>query len=373
MVKGGLKTVPYNEVYIRVGGVGRIVNGIDVATNQKQLDKDDTGRSFSHGIGLPIALFIRTTSYNDLIALLRTRARVATILGKKHTVGIPLLFIHQDFGVRVLTDSLQKKLLHVMASSLNPFQNPLLQHKTGIDSTSELHLQQKLEELIDLDDDNIRETLTPEECARLAGGFGATDDSLANLLMDVMLSDEIEDKNTKKPAMSGDNDGNISNSTGHGMLQDLVNEGLTSAVRSGDYNTARQLLILYTLVASRSQQYDQNNSEGQDEDSDKVKKASTSDDNTDESNLIISKKVEETSLSTHHVPPPPPPPPLDTDRLRSATNSDGLLSVLGAAEVLKSMQDGSAKQRVEEAVSAIDEYVLVFLFTSFLIFVLFSY
>ncbi len=365
MVKGGLKTVPYNEVYIRVGGVGRIVNGIDVATNQKQLEKDNTGRSFSHGIGLPVALFIRTTSYNDLIALLRTRARVATILGKKHTVGIPLLFIHQDFGVRVLTDSLQKKLLHIMASSLNPFQNPLLKHKTGLDNTSELHLQQKLEELIDLDDDNIRETLTPEECARLAGGFGATDDSLANLLMDVMLSDEIEDKKTTKSAMSEQNDAKISSSVGHGMLQDLVNEGLTSAVRSGDYNTARQLLILYTLVASRSQQCDQKNSEEQGKDSDTDRQASSSDDNTDKSNLLTLKKVEDTTLSTHHVPPPPPPPPLDTDRLRSATNSDGLLSVLGAAEVLKSMQDGSARQRVEEAVSAIEEYVLFSLYVSF--------
>ena len=45
------------------------------------------------------------------------------------------------------------------------------------------------------------------------------------------------------------------------------------------------------------------------------------------------------------LPPPPPPPPLDTDRLRSATNSDGLLAVLGAAEVLKSLQSGSAKNR----------------------------
>lgn len=51
----------------------------------------------------------------------------------------------------------------------------------------------------------------------------------------------------------------------------------------------------------------------------------------------------------------PPPPPLDTDRLRSATNSDGLLAVLGAAQVLKAMQDGSAKRRVTEAIESIEE------------------
>ena len=51
----------------------------------------------------------------------------------------------------------------------------------------------------------------------------------------------------------------------------------------------------------------------------------------------------------------PPPPPLDTDRLRSATNSDGLLAVLGAAQVLRAMQDGSAKRRVKESIDAIEE------------------
>lgn len=52
----------------------------------------------------------------------------------------------------------------------------------------------------------------------------------------------------------------------------------------------------------------------------------------------------------------PPPPPLDTDRLRYATNSDGLLAVLGAAEVLKSIQNGSVKKRVQESVKSIEEW-----------------
>ena len=55
------------------------------------------------------------------------------------------------------------------------------------------------------------------------------------------------------------------------------------------------------------------------------------------------------------IPAPPPPPPLDTDRLRSATNSDGLLAVLGAAEVLKALQTGDAAKRALEAADSIEE------------------
>jgi hypothetical protein len=57
------------------------------------------------------------------------------------------------------------------------------------------------------------------------------------------------------------------------------------------------------------------------------------------------------------LPPRPPPPPLDTDRLRSATNSDGLLAVLGAAQILKAMQDGGAKIRTKESWQAVEEWV----------------
>jgi reverse gyrase len=64
--------------------------------------------------------------------------------------------------------------------------------------------------------------------------------------------------------------------------------------------------------------------------------------------------VELSNVSEEHL-KAPPPPPLDTDRLRSATNSDGLLAVLGAAQVLKAMQDGSAKRRVTEAIESIEE------------------
>ncbi len=199
LVKGGLKTVPYNEIYLRVGGCTQ-------------------PRTFNNGVGLPIALFARSAAYGDLIALLRTKRRMTNILGKDQVGNLPLLYIIPDLGVRVITDVLQNKLLHTMTNSLNPFQNPSIQHKTEINNTSEKHLQQKVEELFDLDSDNIRDILTPEECARLAGGFGATDDSVAHLLMDAMVED-FENENEKK--------------TSFHHLQDLVNEGLTSAVRSG--------------------------------------------------------------------------------------------------------------------------------------------
>lgn len=55
--------------------------------------------------------------------------------------------------------------------------------------------------------------------------------------------------------------------------------------------------------------------------------------------------------------PRPPPPPLDTDRLRSATNSDGLLAVLGAAQILRAMQEGGAKRRTKESWEAVEEWV----------------
>jgi hypothetical protein len=47
----------------------------------------------------------------------------------------------------------------------------------------------------------------------------------------------------------------------------------------------------------------------------------------------------------------------DYHRLRSAMNSDGLLAVLGAAQILKAMQDGSAKRRTEESFLAVEEWV----------------
>jgi len=338
MVKGGLTTIPYNECYIRVGALGRISCGVNVASGRKCDDADGSGRSFDHGIGLPIALFVREADYGHLVQLLRTRARYGAIFGSNAARGIPLLFITPEHGVRVFTENLQCQVLKKMSWELNPFQNPSLAYRTVIDNTSEPHLQQKLEELLDLDDDKMKQVLTPEEMARIAGGFGATDESVANLLNDARQLDTTDEKN----------------GSGH-KLQDLVNEGLAFALRANDYHTSRQLLILYTLVASK--QHDSSESKPL------IEHSSSNSWREAEKNMGKEGSKErqlfrdERTLGTQYVPAKPPPPPLDTDRLRSATNSDGLLAVLGAAQVLRAMQDGSAKRRVKESIDAIEEWI----------------
>jgi hypothetical protein len=350
VIKGGLKTVPYNEIFVRVGGRGRIVNEKDCATKEDRIDGEGTGRSLDKGVGLPVALFVRTATFGHLISLLRTRARLLHVLGETHIKGIPLLMVTPELGIRVLTEKLQSDLLKIAAHNLNPFQNPLLEHKTKIDDTDERHLATKLEELIDLDD-SIRETLTAEECVRLAGGFGATDDSIAQILKDAMIQDKESQKN-------GGND------TESHKLQDIVNEGLASAVRSGDYYTSRQLLILYSLVASEGHQMDieEKVNELTKEDGKNTKQFTRRKSSLDSEAMLLKRQSTSTSITINNensrLPPPPPPPPLDTDRLRSATNSDGLLAVLGAAQVLKAMRDGSAKIRTEESFLAVEEYVV---------------
>lgn len=193
--------------------------------------------------------------------------------------------------------------------------------------------------------------------------------------MDAMIEDFEEETEKKK-------------SCHH--LQQLVNEGLTSAVRSGDFNTSRQLLILYTLVASRGQQEREranslidNCVSGQDEtlmdhrQNDNVdalpchigqhkkrlsrkfsaRSSSVISERSFPKTLAMSNSQKDSTVSKSTILSPPPPPPLDTNRLRSATNSDGLLAVLGAAEVLKSMQNEAAKNRAIEAIEALEEWI----------------
>jgi hypothetical protein len=178
-----------------------------------------------------------------------------------------------------------------------------------------------------------------------AGGFGATDESVAQLLSQA-LEQDIHDQEHE-----GSNP-----DRGH-SLQDIVNEGLAFALRSSDYHTSRQLLILYTLISSKRHKRG---------DSHKLLKAQASPATQVKTNNNVTvgidsvnnmsgtTSVELGNVSEEHL-KSPPPPPLDTDRLRSATNSDGLLAVLGAAQVLKAMQDGSAKRRVTEAITSIEE------------------
>ena len=52
--------------------------------------------------------------------------------------------------------------------------------------------------------------LTPEELARLAGGFGATDDSVATILKDVMIQDRKQNKQ-KRHSKGSNSDDEINN------------------------------------------------------------------------------------------------------------------------------------------------------------------
>ena len=333
MLKGGLKTVPYNEIFVRVGGPGRIVNGKPVTgVNSNNLVVE---RSFDRGLGLPVALFVRTAQYGHLISLLRTRARLQHVFGEKHVEGLPLLMITPEGGLRVLTEALQHRLLKIASRSLNPFQNPLVSHKTTIKHTDPEAMEVKMEELLTFDD-KIRQTLTKEELARIAGGFGATDESIAVFLRDAM----IQDKHNQKS--NGDSFEMLEESH---ELQDIVNEGLASAVRAGDYHTSRQLLILYSLVASEANEIEVEEKEA------KTTKSPL------EQNAMVVSKDKPLALNNMKGGTLPPPPPLDTDRLRAATNVDGLLAVLGAAQILKAIQDGSAKRRTEECFVALEEWI----------------
>lgn len=355
----GLSQVPYNEVFLRIGGPGRIVNEKDAATGKARVDGVN-GRSMVRGVGLPIALFVRSAKFGQLIALLRTRSRLAHKLGEEHIKGIPLLLIDPTIGVRVLTHKLEREVWQIASRNLNPFQNADIAYKTTVNKTDEASFQQKVDELLDLDE-SISEILTAEELARIAGGFGATDESVAGVLRKVLIHDNHINKGRK------DEEG-PDTELSH-KLQDVVNEGLAAAVRAGDYHTSRQLLILYSLVASLSNDIledeqsvlslsDASDGEHKNDGSKPRRKASSLGRDTDQliQNIQLVKAGGSQEM-TSTVPPSPPPPPLDTDRLRSATNSDGLLAVLGAAQILKAMQDGTARKRTEEAISSIEEWV----------------
>lgn len=258
---------------------------------------------------------------------------------------------------------------------------------TRVEKATAAALQQKVDELIDYSRDaSLASRLTPEELARLAGGFGATDASVAAMFLRERARDDDDNANDPNNNTA---DGGGGGSSHH--LRDVVNEGLTAAVRAGDYHTARQLLILYSLVATadadvlkrhhaehcnNTRQHDDKEHRYSHRHNDEHKHEhpqSSASGNTGSNaagglhgnydleerairSLVTSAKHRQVATSSG-VPPPPPPPPLDTDRLRSATNSDGLLAVLGAAQILRAMQDGTARRRTEEAILAVEEWV----------------
>lgn len=57
LVKGGLNTIPYNEVYVRVGGLGRLVDDNDCGTGEMWTEESMLGRSLDNGVGLPIGKY----------------------------------------------------------------------------------------------------------------------------------------------------------------------------------------------------------------------------------------------------------------------------------------------------------------------------
>ena len=104
VIKGGLNVVPYNELYLRVGG--------------KCAVHKDWLPSYFNGIGTFVALFCRSASYKDLVSLLRTRARIKANLGEDQISDIPLLFITPENGVKVFTEELQSQFYKIMVSHL---------------------------------------------------------------------------------------------------------------------------------------------------------------------------------------------------------------------------------------------------------------
>lgn len=246
-----------------------------------------------------------------------------------------------------MTDALQVEFWKVASRSLNPFQNTSLAHKTHGANADAAFIQEKMNELIDFDE-TIRDVLTPEELARLAGGFGATDESVEEILTSVMEEDH------KRHAENGNVD-DISEASHR--LQDVVNEGLAHSIRSGDYHTARQMLILYTVVAAKHPDSNGSSSHASELEG-KEFCGGESQAEAFQRQLVRSPDLSKKGLvELAENLSAPPPPPLDTDRLRSATNSDGLLAVLGAAQILRVMKDGSAQHRVEEVISALEEWI----------------
>lgn len=80
-------------------------------------------------------------------------------------------------------------------------------------------------------DDDIRTYLTLEECAQIAGGFGATDEFLASIFENAREQEQQIKSNRN-------------------LLTDVMTTGLDAALRSNDYYTARQMLVVYSIVAS---------------------------------------------------------------------------------------------------------------------------
>eukprot|EP00977_Amphora_coffeiformis_P014037 scaffold3835_cov136-Amphora_coffeaeformis.AAC.5 len=323
VIPGGFSVVPYNEVYLRVGGPACIQ--VETTKDSSSEPESNTGQrkapSFDKGCGIPIALFARTFSIQDLVALLRVRSRVVHILGEQHMHDIPLLVISNDHGVRVFTEALQQQFWKWVTHKVNPFQNPVLVTNLRFGDSKEAALVQKQQEMLNLNQ-RCREVLSSKEFCRVAGGFGVQDACVVAVL---------------KAAKEFDSKSGLFQKSNR--LQDVVMEGFISAIRSNDHHTARQLLILYAIVSS------------QDSKKEEDKKALSRMNSgasffTDLSILKTEKPLRQS---------PTLPRPLDTKRVRNSTHSRDLLVVFGAAQTLASLKDGSAKRRAEDSHRAVQE------------------
>ena len=106
-------------------------------------------------------------------------------------------------------------------------------------------MQTKLEELIDLsgEHDKLCETLTHHELVRIAGGFGATDESVAKILRDAMIHDTTTTTSTSTKQQQSqhrtendDDDNEDIEAEGRHALQDIVNEGLAASGKFSNRN-----------------------------------------------------------------------------------------------------------------------------------------
>jgi hypothetical protein len=210
-----------------------------------------------------------------------------------------------------------------------------------VDDPKMTYLQQKAQEQL-LFDDHIQNYLSLEECARIAGGFGCTDEFLANILERALEKDAGR------------------SSKHHEALQKVMTAGFDAALRSNDYYTARQMLVVYAIVASGHfhGRFDHRHETGHDADEEASSSLEFS---------YLSYRVTEkpplspmTSLAADgksNEGGSTELPPIDTWRLRNATNSQGILFVLGAAEILTAVKDGGAQRRIQESIAAVEEWV----------------
>jgi hypothetical protein len=116
-----------------------------------------------------------------------------------------------------------------------------------------------------------------------------------------------------------------------------MQQGFAAAIRASDYYGARQSLILYSLASTHD------SSQGVAAMQQQLEGIPAS----IYSNLSI---LQNKSMGQVKL-----PAPLATKRWRRATNSNGLLVVLGAAQILKTITTSSAKRRTEESYVAVEE------------------